>query len=56
MPASDDEDSESSTGKATPSTDSQDDFELLDKSTGSLKATGTSHNKAKANKRKGKKK
>ncbi|CAK7231743.1 hypothetical protein SEUCBS140593_008029 [Sporothrix eucalyptigena] len=54
---SDDEDSESSSpGKATPSTDSQDDYELVEKSTGSLKATGTSHNKAKANKRKGKKK
>lgn len=50
------EDSESSPGKATPSTDSQDDYELLEKSTGSLKATGSSHNKAKANKRKGKKK
>ncbi|CAK7208364.1 hypothetical protein SBRCBS47491_000067 [Sporothrix bragantina] len=53
---SDNEDSDSSPGKATPSTDSQDDFEPLDKSTGSLKATGSSHNQAKANKRKGKKK
>ncbi|CAK7220720.1 hypothetical protein SCUCBS95973_004258 [Sporothrix curviconia] len=53
---SDDEDSDSSPGKATPSTDSQDDFELLEKSTGSLKATGSSHSKVKANKRKGKKK
>lgn len=52
----DDEDSESSPGKATPSSDSQDEFELLEKSTGSLKATGSSHNKVKANKRKGKKK
>lgn len=54
--SSDGEDSESSPGKATPSSDSQDDFELLETSTSSLKATGTSHNKVKANKRKGKKK
>lgn len=53
---SDGEGSESSPGKATPSSDSQDDFELLETSMGSLKATGTSHNKVKANKRKGKKK
>ncbi|KIH88440.1 hypothetical protein SPBR_07130 [Sporothrix brasiliensis 5110] len=53
---SDVDDSESSPGKATPSTDSQEDFELLEASTGSLKATGSSHNKVKANKRKGKKK
>ncbi|CAK7274055.1 hypothetical protein SEPCBS119000_005974 [Sporothrix epigloea] len=52
---SDDEMSESA-GKATPSTDSQDDFELLEKSTDSLKATGSNYSKTKANKRKGKKK
>lgn len=46
----DDDSSDSSPGKATPSSDSQDEFEVVDK------ATGTSLNKAKANKRKGKKK
>ncbi|CAK7268454.1 hypothetical protein SEPCBS57363_003104 [Sporothrix epigloea] len=52
-----DEEASESAGKATPSTDSQDDFELLEKSTDSLRATGSSsYNKAKMNKRKSKKK
>ena len=52
----DDEDSEP--GKATPSTDSNEDFELLEKSTDSLgqaRTTGAA-GRAKGNKRRGKKK
>ncbi|OAA54351.1 endoplasmic reticulum domain containing protein [Niveomyces insectorum RCEF 264] len=57
----DDDDNTSSAGKATPSTDSNDEFELLEKSSGSLggqvKATGISNaNKPRANKRRGRKK
>ena len=51
----DDSSSDSSPGKATPSSDSQDEFEVVEKS-GAAQATGSSHNKVKANKRKGKKK
>ncbi|EPE05824.1 hypothetical protein F503_08355 [Ophiostoma piceae UAMH 11346] len=51
----DDSSSDSSPGKATPSSDSQDEFEVVEKS-GAAQTTGSSHNKVKANKRKGKKK
>ncbi len=52
------EEDDSEPGKATPSTDSNEEFELLDKSTDSLaKVTGSQPaGKGKSNKRKGRKK
>jgi hypothetical protein len=56
----DDEDDDSEPGKRTPSTDSAEDFELLDKSVESLgrdtaKASGAAQKQGKAGKRKNKK-
>jgi len=59
-PPVDDDEDDSEPGKRTPSTDSAEDFELLDKSVESLgkdtaKASGASQKQGKAGKRKNKK-